>query len=111
MRAPVYRFIDAKNRLLGLGYPGEALVFLTGLVASLNTLPIQWTAGLSLALYLVLRLAGRGRSENFVQHWILWRVRQARAAGCLSAIARAPAPPFPFARAVHRDVPPRSARG
>lgn len=111
MRAPVYRFIDAQNKLLGLSYPGEALLFVSGLTVALIALPIYWAAPLSLALYAGIRLIGRGRPPSFLPHWLQWQARKVLSGGRLSASARAAAPQFPFAPANPRDLPPRGPRG
>ena len=111
MRAPVYRFVDAGNTLLGLAFPGEALVFLGAAWPAMLALPPSLAAAALVAAYLGIRLVGRGRPEAFVQHWLWWQVRQLRGGGRLSATARACTPPFRLAPMQWRDLAPRGRRG
>ena len=111
MRAPVYRFVDARNTFLGLAFPGEVMVFLGAAWPALIFLAPSLAAGVIVAAYLGIRLLNRGRPEGFIQHWALWRARQFISQGWLSASARARAPGFPFGESQSRDLPPRSARG
>ena len=55
------------------------------------------TAALAAAIgYATLPLAGQGQAESFLEHALLWRVRQGQSGGRLSAAARARTPAFPF---------------
>ena len=96
MRAAVYRHLDTRSGLLGLSaveWGPVLLVFWLGLV---NERPNLGLAG-AIALYLAAGAATRGRPDGFLQHWILWHLRQRASGGRLSAVARASAPRFPFA--------------
>ena len=111
MRAPVYRFVDARNTFLGLAFPGEVMVFLGAAWPALIFLAPSLAAGAVVASYLGIRLLNRGRPEGFIQHWVLWRVRQLMSQGWLSASARARAPGFPFGEMQSRDLAVRVPRG
>ncbi len=104
MRAPVYRNLDARSTFLGLVFPTEWMVVLgAGWLGTAFGAPnVGGAAGL--AIYLALRIAGYGRPEGHLQHWVMWRVRQARTGGRLSAAARAPTPRFPFGGYEWRDL-------
>lgn len=95
MRAPVYRNLDARSTFLGLAFPAEWMAVLgAGWLGTAVGAP-NVGAGAGLGIYLVLRIAGYGKPEGYLQHWLLWRLRQARGRGRLSAAARAPVPRFP----------------
>ncbi len=105
MRAPVYRNLDSRSTFLGLAFPTEWLgVLVAGWLGTMLGAP-NVGAGAGLALYLVLRIAGYGRPDGHLQHWLLWKLRQSRGAGRLSAAARAPVPRFPCGDYEWRDVP------
>jgi len=99
--APVYRNLDAPSTFLGLAVLGAGW---TGTALGAPNLG----GGVALAVYLVLRIAGHGRPEGHLQHWLLWRVRQAQTGGRLSAAARARTPRFPFGPYEWRDPPEES---
>lgn len=105
MRAPVYRNLEARSTFLGLAFPTEWMAVLAvGWVGTALGAPnVGAAAGAS--LYLILRIAGYGRAEGHLQHWLMWKVRQWRSGGRLSAAARAPAPRFPFGRYEWRERP------
>ncbi len=110
MRAPVYRNLEARSTFLGLAFPTEWMVVLAaGWLGTTLGAP-NVGAGAGLAIYLVVRIAGHGRPEGHLQHWVLWKVRQIRARGRLSAAARAPAPRFPHGGYEWRDAPARRGR-
>ena len=111
MRAPVYRFVDARNTFLGLAFPGEVIVFLCVAWPALIFLAPTIALLAIVGAYLAIRLLTRGRPEAFIQHWVLWRARQLSSRGLLSATARARAPGFPFGDLLTRDLAPRSRRG
>ena len=105
MYAPVYRNLDAPNTFLGLAFPMEWLAVLgAGWAGTVLGAP-NVGGGAALAIYLVLRLAGRGQAEGHLQQWLLWRMRQAQSGGRLSAAARARTPRFPFGPYEWRDAP------
>ena len=109
--APVYRHLDAKNRLLGLSL-GQA--FAIGAVAflALTALSPIGAAIVSGTAYAVIRLALRGRPDAFVRHWTWWTARRVLGNGRLSGHARCRTPRFPYAPHIERDVAPRrDARG
>lgn len=110
MRAPVYRNLEARSTFLGLAFPTEWMgVLAAGWLGTTLGAP-NVGAGAGLALYLVLRIAGHGRPEGHLQHWILWKARQLRTRGRLSAAARALAPRFPHGGYEWRDVSWRGGR-
>ncbi len=110
MRAPVYRNLDARSTFLGLAFPTEWMgVLLAGWLGTMLGAP-NVGAGAGLALYLVLRIAGYGRPDGHLQHWLLWTMRRVRARGRLSAAARAPVPRFPFGGYEWQDAGPRKDR-
>ena len=108
--APVYRHLDAKNRLFGLSL-GQA--FAIGAVAflALTALSPIGAAIVSGTAYAVIRLALRGRPDGFVRHWTWWTARRVLGDGRLSGHARYPTPRFPYAPCIERDVPRRDAHG
>jgi len=101
--APVYRHLDAKNRLLGLSL-GQA--FAVGAVAfvALSVLSPVAAAIAAAAAYAAIRVGLRRRADGFVRHWTWWTVRRLLAHGYLSAKARSSAPRFPHAPHLERDV-------
>jgi hypothetical protein len=105
-RAPVYRYLDAKNALFGLAL-GEALVLLTVAWPALLTLPPLAAAAVLAGAYVGIRLLGRGRPEGFIQYWVAWQSRNILTSGYLSPAARIRIPRFPFGVYGHRDVGPR----
>ncbi len=109
MRAPVYRNLDARSTFLGLAFPAEWMAVLAAgwLGTAFGAPNVGAAAGL--AIYLVLRIVGYGRPDGHLQHWLLWKVRQLRARGRLSAAARAPVPRFPHGEYEWRDPPPGGA--
>jgi hypothetical protein len=110
MRAAVYRNLEARSTFLGLTFPAEwMLVLLAGWGGTTVGAP-NIGAGAGLAIYLVLRIAGYGRPEGYLQHWTAWRIRQACTGGRLSAAARSPAPRFPFGAYEWRDGARRGGR-
>jgi len=105
VHAPVYRNLDAPSTFLGLAFPMEWLAVLgAGWVGTTLGAP-NVGAGAALAIYLVIRIAGHGRPEGHLQHWLMWRIRQARAGGRLSAAARSCSPRFPHGAYEWRDRP------
>lgn len=103
MYAPVYRNLDAPSTFLGLAFPMEWLGVLgAGWVGTALGAP-NIGAGTALGIYLVLRIAGAGRPEGHLQHWLLWRIRQVQSGGRLSAAARARTPRFPYGPYEWRD--------
>src|SRR5438874_6519148 len=104
--APVYRHLDAKNRLLGLSL-GQA--FAVGAVAflALTALSPIGAAIVSGTAYAVIRLALRGRPDGFVRHWTWWTARRVFGDRRLSGHARRRTPRFPYAPYIERDVLPR----
>ena len=103
MRAPVYRNLDSRSTFLGLVFPTEWIVVLgAGWVGTAVGAP-NAGGGVALAIYVVIRFAGYGRPEGYLQHWVTWHVRNRRTAGRLSAAARAPAPRYPFGGYEWRD--------
>ena len=108
MLAPVYRHLDAPSTFLGLAFPMEWLAVLgAGWLGTALGAP-NVGATVALAIYLVIRISSRGRPEGHLQHLVLWRVRQAVAAGRLSAAARGRAPRFPHGA---QAAPGAGARG
>jgi len=101
--APVYRNIEAGQSFLGLAFPGEALALLSALWLLLSTLPPRYAVPLGIGLYALIRLAGRRAAPKYFQHWLIRAARRRFANGRLSAVARAPAPRFPFAPYSHRE--------
>lgn len=110
MRAPVYRNLDSRSTFLGLVFPTEWMAVLGAgwLGTALGAPNVGAAAGL--AIYLVIRIAGYGRPEGHLQHWVAWRLRQRMAAGRLTAAARAPLPRFPFGPYDWRDESSRGGR-
>ena len=96
MRAPVFRNIDARNTLLGLTFPFEVVFVLVVFYATVRVSPAA-CALTTLACYVGVRVVNYGRAPGFLQHWTVWRIRQANTGGLLSAAARARSPRFRFA--------------
>jgi hypothetical protein len=110
MRAPVYRNLDSRSTFLGLVFPTEWMVVLgAGWLGTALGAP-NVGAGAGLAIYLVIRIAGHGRPEGHLQHWVVWRLRRRAESGRLSAAARAPVPRFPHGPYDWRDAPARGGR-
>jgi len=101
--APVYRHLDAKNRLLGLSL-GQAFAVAAVAFFALATLSPVGAALISAVAYVVIRLGLRGRPDGFVRHWSWWTARHLLNAGRLSPRARCRTPRFPYAPHVERDV-------
>ena len=97
MLAPVYRHLDAPSTFLGLAFPMEWLAVLGAGWAGTALGAPNVGATVALAIYLVIRLAARGRPEGHLQHWLQYRVRRALAGGRASGAARGKAPRFPHA--------------
>ena len=107
MRAPVYRHLDTKATFLGLSFPVEWALVLS-LVALSSVVDRPFIGMLAaVGMYVFLRLVGYGRPENFLQHWVLFRIRAAYSRGRFSGAARANVPRFPFGTYQSRDVPSR----
>jgi hypothetical protein len=101
--APVYRHLDAKNRLFGLSL-GQA--FAVGAVAflALSLLSPLAAAIAAAAAYALIRVGLRRRADGFVRHWTWWTARRVLARGHLSAKARSYTPRFPHAPHIERNV-------
>lgn len=107
MRAPVYRHLDTKASFLGLSFPAEwALVLSLVALGSVVDRPFIGMLA-AVVMYVFLRLVGYGRPENFLQHWVLFRIRAAYSHGRFSGAARADIPRFPFGPFLSRDLPRR----
>jgi len=102
-RAPVYRYLDAKNALFGLAL-GEALALLSVAWPALLALPPLAAALVLAGAYAGIRLVGRGKPEGFLQHWVAWQSRRIMGGGYLSPVARVRAPHFPFALYRYRNA-------
>src|SRR5207248_9720922 len=105
MRAPVFRNIETRNKLLGLTFPFEVVFVLVVFYATVRVSPLT-CAATTLATYVAVRVVDHGRAPGFLQHWMIWQVRQLRNAGLLSAAARVRAPRFAFAPHQFRDAAP-----
>ena len=101
--ALVYRYLDAKNRLLGLTL-GQAFAVGAVTFLGLTVLSPIGAAGVSGSAYVIIRLALRGRPDGFVRHWTWWTARRVLADGRLSSQARCRTPGFPYAPHIERDV-------
>jgi len=106
MRAPVYRNIESKTSFLGVGLE-EALFLMTACLVLLMTMRRNEikAAGITVLLYVALRLVNAGRAPGFAQHWFAFRMRHWLGGGFFSAAARSRCPRFPFASYDFRDVP------
>src|SRR5437868_4732552 len=104
--APVYRHLDAKNRLFGLSL-GQA--FAVGAVAflALTALSPIGAAVVTATASSATRLALPGRPDGFVRHRTWSLARRALGDGRLSGHARCSTPRFPYAPHIERDVAPR----
>ena len=101
--APVYRHLDAKNRLLGLPLGQAFAVGAVAFVGLTSLSPIN--AGLmTVAAYALLRLSLRHREDGFVRHWAWWTMRRLLTGGLLATQARCRSPRFPHAPYIERDV-------
>lgn len=105
-RAPVYRNLEAEQTVLGLAFPSELVLYMAYAWGVMLTLSGGLQVLMLLAGYVALRLVTYGKPPLFIQHWVNWKARQWSAQGVVSAAARSPAPLFPFAPHVFRDVPP-----
>jgi len=103
VRAPVFRNIESRNTLLGLTFPFEVAFVLVIFYATIRVSPLTCSMA-TFAAYIAVRVVNHGRAPGFLQHWVVWEVRQLRSGGLLSAAARARAPRFPFAPHQYRDV-------
>lgn len=103
MRAPVFRNIETRNTLLGLTFPFEVVFVLIVFYATVRVSPLA-CAVTTLVAYVAVRVVNYGRAPGFLQHWVVWQVRQVRTAGLLSAAARARCPRFVFAPHHFRDA-------
>jgi hypothetical protein len=110
MTAPVYRHLDSRSTFLGLAFPMEWVGVLGAAWLGTALGAPNVGAGAGGALFLILRIAGAGKPEGHIQHWVLWRIRQARSGGRLCAAARARAPRFPFGPYEWRDPEPEDGR-
>jgi len=100
MRAPVYRHLDTKATFLGLSFPVEwAVVLLAFFLGAWVNQTLLGIVGAT-SLYAFLRIIGYGKPENFLQHWVMFRIRRLYG-GRFSAAVRAPAPRFPFGGYAH----------
>jgi hypothetical protein len=106
MRAPVFRNIETRNTLLGLTFPFEVVFVLVVFYATVRVSPLA-SVVTTLVSYVAVRVINYGRAPGFLQHWVVWQVRQARTAGLLSAAARTRCPRFPFAQHHFHDGAPR----
>ena len=109
MRAPVFRNIEGRNTLLGLTFPFEVVFVLIVFYATVRVSPLACVVT-TLVAYVAVRVVNYGRAPGFLQHWVVWQIRQVRTAGRLSAAARARCPRFAFAPHRFRDAP-SPARG
>jgi len=103
--APVYRHLDAPSTFLGLAFPMEWLAVLGAGWAGTALGAPNVGAGAAFGIFIIIRVAARGRPEGHLQHWLQWRVRQAQAGGRLSSAARARSPRFPFGPYLWREQP------
>lgn len=111
MRAPVYRSIDTGNTFLGLAFPSEVLVVLSVFWGTAVTLPPGTGLLITLASYVLLRVATAGKPPLHLQHLALFHVRRAVHGGRFAPGARAASHRlFPFAMRDVRDVQARSER-
>jgi hypothetical protein len=105
MIAPVYRNLDTKNTIAGLGLV-EFLLFLLATYGLLILASARAQIVGIPSVYVGLLLALRRRPAGFLQHGASYLWRRLSAAGRLSAAARAsPRPQFPFGPYLCRDVP------
>ena len=110
MRAPVFRNIETRNTLLGLTFPFEVVFVLVVFYATVRV-SASACAVATLATYAAVRVVNYGRAPGFLQHWMLFQVRQSRTGGRLSAAARTSCPRFPFASHYFRDQLPQRKGG
>ncbi len=104
MNAPTYRNLDTASTLLGLSFPTEALLVLAGFWGSMLTLPPGLALLVTLALYVGGRIVAYGRAPLFLQHALMFQLRQHLYVGSLSAAARSRTPQFPYAALQSRDA-------
>src|SRR5471030_1415882 len=102
MRAPVFRNIETRNTLLGLTFPFEVVFVLVVFYSTVRVSPLA-CAVVTLVSYVAVRVINYGRAPGFLQHWVVWQVRQVWTRGLLSAAARARCPRLPFAPHHFRD--------
>jgi hypothetical protein len=98
----VFRNIETRNTLLGLAFPFEVVFVLLVFYATVR-ISAGACAVTTVATYVAVRVVGYGRAPGFLQHWTIWRLRQGRTRGLLTAAARARCPRFPFAPHRYRD--------
>ena len=104
MRAPVYRHVEGRSTIAGLGLNG----FISMLAVALGAIQLLPTASSLVAItgtYAALRLAADGKPPLFWQHLAIWKVRQLATGGRLSAAARCRSPQYPFGPYQSRDAP------
>lgn len=107
MRATVYRSIDSGNTFLGLAFPSEVLVVLSVFWGTAVTLPPGTGLLITLASYVLLRVATAGKPPLHLQHLALFHARRLVNDGRFSPGARAASHrSFPFARRLFRDLAP-----
>lgn len=87
MRALVYRNIDAATTFLGLAFPIEAGVVGTVFGAAVMLADPRVALLVGAITYALVRLASLGKPPLHVQHWVLFKIRQA-SGGRVSAAAR-----------------------
>ena len=104
MRAPVYRHVDGRSTIAGLGLNGF-IAMLAVALAAIQLLPLGSSLLAITGTYAAMRLAASGRPPLFWQHLVVWKVRQLATGGRLSAAARCCSPQFPFGLYQSRDVP------
>lgn len=95
MPAPVYRHIESTSTIAGLSLNGFVALLGTAF-AAIQVLEFGGSLAIMIAVYVTLRLMGRGRPPLYWQHFVLWHVRQRRTSGRLSSAARGRSPQFPF---------------
>ncbi len=97
MRARVYRYLDSKAAWLGLHFPDEWLVVATPVVFGLLLNAMLIGTLIAVPMYVVMRVVGYGKPEQFFVHWIQFQIRRARAGRYSSAARARRTPRFPFA--------------
>jgi type IV conjugative transfer system protein TraL len=97
MRARVYRYLDSKAAWLGLHFPDEWLVVAAPFVFGLLLNAMLIGTLIAVPVYVVMRVVGYGKPEQFFVHWFQFRLRRARGGRYLSAARARRTPRFPFA--------------